>query len=178
MNTSDWVNANDWEQQAQYYRQDAATAWDKCEELRRELEAAKISIRRLDWQERYQLNADQESEVVAYVATTGLGTTYRVEIDYFRTDGEWQLSYGSVIGNFVTPDEAKAKAQADFEERIWSAILSEMQPPSGETIRTTQDGSSYGAICTLCGQTFLLSGPAHICQYQEHTADRLGRKTR
>lgn len=117
------MNASDWEQKAQYYAQDAATAWDKCEELRRELDASKtIRIRRLEWQERYQLNADQESEVIAYVATTGLGTTYRVEIDYFRTDGEWQLSYGSVMGNFVTPDEAKAKAQADFEERVCSAI--------------------------------------------------------
>lgn len=34
------MNASDWEQQAQYYAQDAATAWEKCEARR--LEAAQL----------------------------------------------------------------------------------------------------------------------------------------
>jgi hypothetical protein len=78
-------------------------------------------VKSLDWQERYQTNADGESEVVGYVAMTGLGAPYRIEIDYFNTK-EWQLSYGGVMGNFETHDEAKVAAQSDFERRVLSAL--------------------------------------------------------
>lgn len=60
-----------------------------------------------------------------------------------------------------------AQGRALGGERLipWAIkMLSEMKPPACETIRTTQEGSNYGAICKSCGQMFLLSGPVHICR--------------
>jgi hypothetical protein len=83
---------------------------------------SEIWIKPLDWKERYQINTDQKEEVVGYVATTGLGAPYRIERDYFNTK-EWQVTYGGVLGNFTTSDEAKSAAKADYEGRVLGCLV-------------------------------------------------------
>lgn len=59
-----------------------------------------------------------------------------------------------------------AQGRALGGERLipWAIkTIREMQPPA----RNAADMSNYGAICTSCGQTFLLSGPAHICRVEK-----------
>ncbi len=80
-----------------------------------------VSIKALEWDDRFAINEDQEEEFVASYAKEPMGLNYHIEFDPYHTL-DWILILGAPLGNYATADEAKAGAQSDFESRIRSAL--------------------------------------------------------
>ena len=83
----------------------------------------------LQWEETF----DGSGKSNGFVAETSFGLRYRID-QYFGSDSYgWNVLLGSVwIADCDDPNAAKAKAQEDFELRIW-ACVAHPQPATAQT---------------------------------------------
>lgn len=87
-----------------------------------------VRVKPLEWDETFQDRGDGSSELSGWEAETpGFSVFYTVEIEVSGFALRRQDLNVTELGTFTDPDEAKAAAQADFDQRIRSALAS---PPS------------------------------------------------
>lgn len=88
-----------------------------------------VKVKPLVWEgDGHWCNGDNEGWMEE--ANTPFGWGYSIEFGR-HNEGTWivDTTFGVRLTGFESPDEAKAAAQADYEQRILSALL----PPGGET---------------------------------------------
>jgi len=121
---------NDRERQRELEDQRDPLIEDITAALTRSDPAVRDRVKPLEWEETFQDRGDGSSELSGWEAETpGFSVFYTIEIEVSGFLLRRQDLDVTELGAFTDPDEAKAAAQADYEQRILSALEPRTSPP-------------------------------------------------